>query len=133
MRKRIFALPLLTLAIMGWPLADFSAPQTLTKCRAVSKRLPKIVKGRPRTVPGNAPARSTVEYRTKMTAAMYVTIKMKESSLKMDLYSLDPSTIIEKNFEEKSAQFESGKEYVLVVNNCSGRKLTSFRLELTSN
>lgn len=64
---------------------------------------------------------------------MTVNIKLTNSQLRLDLYSLGPSTMIINNKDSWSGRFSSGKEYVLVVNNCSGKMSSKFQLEITSN
>lgn len=132
MGRRIVRLCFLVLVIVGLPICNFSAPQTLTKCTALSKPL-LLQKGRPQKIPGTAPGRSTIEYHVKMKADMNVNIKLTNSPLTLDLYSLEPSTIITNNVDSWSGVFSSGKEYVLVVNNCSGKVSSKFQLEITSN
>ena len=132
MGRRIVRSCFLFLAIAGLPIAEFSAVPDLTKCAARSKPL-TLLKGRPQKITGLAPARSTIEYHVKTKAGMNVNIKLNNSSLKLDLYSLEPSTMITNNVDSWSGRLSSGKEYVLVVNNCSGKTFSKFQLEITSN
>ena len=132
MGRPIVRLCFLVLAIAGLPICNFSAPQTLTKCTALSKPL-TLLKGRPQKIAWTAPGRSTIEYHLKTKADMNVNIKLTNSPLKLDLYSLEPSTMITNNVDSWSGRFSSGKEYVLVVNNCSRKMSSKFQLEITSN
>lgn len=132
MTRRILALGFFFLAIAGSPIAEFSAVPDLTKCTALSKPL-TLLKGRPQKIAGLAPARSTIEYHVKTKAEMNVNIKLTNSPLKLDLYSLGPSKLITNNVDNWSGRFYSGTEYVLVVNNCSGKASSRFQIEITSN
>lgn len=132
MTRRILALGFFFLAIAGSPIAGFSAVPELTKCPARSKPL-TLLKGRQQKIAGLAPARSTIEYRVKTKAEINVNIKLTNSPLKLDLYSLRPSTWIAGYVDTWSGRFSSGTEYVLVVSNCSGKASSKFRLEITSN
>src|ERR1043166_4593119 len=132
MIRRILGIWFFFLAIAGLPIAGFSAPQTLTKCTARSKPL-TLLKGRLQKIAGAVPGRSTIEYHVKMKADMNVNIKLTNSPLQLDLYSLVPSTIITNNVDSWSGWFSAGKEYVLVVNNCSGKMSSKVQLEITSN
>jgi uncharacterized membrane protein len=80
-----------------------------------------------------APARSTVEYHVKIGTAASVNVKLANSGLKLDIYSLRPSTIIATSVDTWSGQFSSGTEVVVVVKNCSGKTSSKFQLEITSN
>jgi hypothetical protein len=131
MTRRMLAFSFFFLAIVGLPTADFSAGQSLTKCPARSQRL-NILKGRAQKVPGTVPARSTIEYHVPMKTNIDVNIKLPNSALRFDLYFLRPSRLITNNDDDWSGQFYSGTEYVLVVNNCSGRTSSRFQLEITS-
>ncbi len=128
----VILMSVLVLAILGSPLANLSASQTLTKCTAISRPL-NLVKARPQKISGMALARSTVEYHLKMKTATNVNVKLTNSELKLDVYSLRPSTIIMTNVDVWSSNLSPGTEYVLVVKNCSGKAPSRFQLEITSN
>ena len=132
MGRRMVRSCFLVLAIVGLPICNFSAPHDLTKCAARSKPL-TLLKGRTQKVAGLAPARSTIEYHIKTKADMNVHINLSNTPLKLDLYSLDPSTMITDYVDNWSGRFSSGKEYVLEVNNCSGKVSSKFQLAITSN
>jgi hypothetical protein len=132
MKRRILTLGFFFLAIAGSPIAEFSAVPDLTRCTARSKPL-TLLKGRQQRIAGVAPARSTIEYHVKTKAEMNVNVKLTDSPLKLDLYSLGPSTRITGYVDSWSGRFSSGTEYVLVVNNCSGKASSRFRIEITSN
>ena len=119
MRRRIFPLSLLLLVIASLATGPISVSQTLTKCIARSKPL-IVQKGRPLKLTSMAPGRSTIEYHVKPKTDMNVNIKIANSQLTLDIYSLNPSTLLKKSVVDNwPGQFSGGKEYVLVVNNCS--------------
>jgi len=132
MSRKIVWLCFVLLAIAGLPNGNFSAPQTLTKCTAQSRQL-VLQKGRPVKAAGVTSGRSTTEYHVKPKSDMSVIIKIVNSQLRLDIYSLGPSTLIAKNVDNWSGPFSSGKEYILVVNNCSGKTSSRFQLLITSN
>jgi len=80
-----------------------------------------------------APARSTVEYHAKIGTDASVNVKRTNSGLKLDIYSLGPSTIIATDVDMWSFTLSSGTEFVVVVKNCSGKTSSKFQLEITSN
>jgi hypothetical protein len=120
----------LLLANPGLSITSPSAFQTLTNCTALSKPL-KLLRGRTQKVSGTAQPRSTVEYH--ITVSTDAKVKITNSGLKLDIYSLRPSTIIATSVNTWSGQFLSGTEFVVVVKNCSGKISNKFQLEITSN
>jgi nucleoside recognition membrane protein YjiH len=80
-----------------------------------------------------APARSTIEYHTKTRTDASVNVKLTNSGLTLDIYSLRPSTIIATSVDTWSGTFSAVTEYVVVVKNCSGKTSSKFQLEITSN
>src|SRR5438874_7870595 len=128
MRRRIFPLSLLLLVIASLATGPISVSQTLTKCIARSKPL-IVQKGRPLKLTSMAPGRSTIEYHVKSKTDMNVNIKIANSQLKLDIYSLEPSTLLKKSVDNWPGRFSGGKEYVLVVNNCSGNSASKFQLQ----
>ena len=80
-----------------------------------------------------APARSTVEYHVKLRTNASVNVRLTNSGLKLDIYSLRPSKIIATSVDTWSGNFSSGTEFVVVVKNCSGKTSSKFQLEITSN
>jgi len=78
-----------------------------------------------------APARSTVEYHIKIRTE--ANVKVRNSGLTLDIYSLRPSTIVATSVNTWSGHFSSGTEFVVVVKNCSGKTSSKFQLEITSN
>jgi len=132
MRRRILPSSFLLLVIAGLPTGPVSVSQTLTKCIARSKPL-IVPKGKPLKLTSTVPGRSTIEYHVKPKTDMNVNIRIANSQLKLDIYSLGPSTLVKKSVDNWPGQFSGGKEYVLVVNNCSGNSASKFQLQITSN
>lgn len=90
-------------------------------------------KGRPTKILGTVAGRTKIEYHTKPKTEMYVNVKLTSPAAKLDVYSLTPSTLIAKSVDYWPGQLSAGKEYLLVVNNCSGKATAKFQLAITSN
>ena len=114
----------------GLSITSLSASQNLTTCTALSRSL-NLLKGRTQKVPGTAPARSTVEYHIKTKTD--ANVKLTNSGLKLDIYSLRPSTLVATSVNAWSGHFSSGTEFVVVIKNCSGKASSKFQLEISSN
>lgn len=121
----------LLLAIPGLSITNLSASQTLIKCTALSRSL-NLLRDRTQKVSGTAPPRSTVEYHVKTKTDVSVNVKLTNSRLKLDIYTLRPSTIIATNVDTWAGKISSGTEFVVVVKNCSGKTSSEFQLEITS-
>ena len=122
----------LSVALLSLSTGNFSASQTLTKCTAQTRQL-IVQRGRSVRTSGVTLGRGTTEYHVKPKSDMNVNIQIANSPLKLDIYSLGPSTLKARDVNNWSGQFSSGKEYVLVVNNCSGKTSSRFQLVITSN
>lgn len=126
MSKKIIALTFVFLAMASLTSGGFSAPDRLTKCRILSK--PLYLKTT--RIYGTVSSGSTLEYHLKTTSDLYPDIRLTNSRLKLDIYLTDPPTVIKKGVAEWSGQFFGEKEYVLALNNCSGKTSAKFQLEI---
>ena len=131
MTKNILILSLVFVTIAGLASDVFSAPQSLKRCKVVSKQL-TLRKGQKLRLTGTALNGGTVEYRTKTNSRISADITLTaDGGPKLDIYMVDPPTVIVKNTDKWSGQFEEYKEYTLVVNNCSSKIPYKFRIDVT--
>ena len=133
MRRRMFGSCVLILTMVSVPVWNPVASQSLTKCTARSKPL-TLAKPRsgPQKVPGTIPARSTIDHHvTRLKADTNLELKLNDPGLSFEIYSLEPSTKITKNVNWWADKLYAGKKYVIVINNCAGKKSSRYQLEVT--
>lgn len=128
-RKIIIIFVFLTIVAPGGVL---SAPQSLTKCKVQSKKLPLQKPPKASRISGTVLSKSTTEYHLTSPSDLNAEIRLTSSSqLKLDIYLLDPPTAIQKRVTEWSGKLSANKEYVLAVNNCSGARPATFQIVVT--
>lgn len=133
MRRLLFGSSVLILAMVGLPVGNPVAAQSLTKCTAVPKPL---TLAKPRSgvqkTSGTVPARSTIEYNvTTLKSDAKVEVKLTGSALKYEIYALEPSTRITKIVNWWEGTLYSRMKYAIVINNCTGKVKSSYKLEIT--
>ncbi|HEX5701699.1 MAG TPA: hypothetical protein VFX97_00610 [Pyrinomonadaceae bacterium] len=133
MKQRMFGLCVLILAMVSLPVGNPGASGSLTKCTALPKPL-TLAKPRsgPQKVTGTVPARSSIDYYVaNLKADANVEIKVTDSALKFEIYSLGPSTKITKNVNWWQDKLYSGRKYVLAINNCTSKTSSRYQLAIT--
>jgi hypothetical protein len=115
--------------IIVTPGGVFSAPQSLTKCKVQSKTVYLQKTSKPLRISGIVLSKGTNEYHLRVQSDLKADVQLTTSdSLKLDVYSLDPPTVIQKRVDKWSGDFYANKEYVLAINNCSGAKPAKFQI-----
>src|SRR5439155_15901677 len=110
----------LTLTLCGSVL-EAASPQTLSKCTVQTKQL-ILQKGRSLRLTGTALGRGSVEYHVKLKVDTSLEFKLTTANrLKLNIYLLDPPTVISKGSETWAGTLLKDNEYTLAINNCSGR------------
>jgi hypothetical protein len=122
----------LILLVIGTFAAGASDQSQLKQCNVQSKQLTLQKMQRPLRLYGPILSQTTREYLITVKSDMTVDIQMTtDSSLKFDVYLLDPPTIMEKKTDKWSGMFEGGKRYTLAVSNCSGKSAATYQINLT--
>ena len=132
MTSRTLILSLVFVTLAGLASDVFSYPQGLKRCKVLSKQL-TLRKGQKQKLTGTALNGGTVEYHIRTNSKVSADIRLTaDARLKMDIYLVDPPTVIVRNTNQWSGQFEEYKEYTLIVNNCSSKMPFKYRIDLTT-
>lgn len=131
MSRKIIALTIVILTVVGLTPGGFSAPQTLTKCKVQSKPLTIPRTQKPFPVTGTVLSNSRIEYHLKPTSDLNADVQLTANDpVKLDIYLVNPPTVIKKSVNKWSGTFSAKQEYVLTVNNCFGKTTARFHLEI---
>lgn len=132
MTRKTLILTLVFVTLAGLASNVFSAPQSLKRCKVVSKPALTLRQGQKLRLTGTVLNGGTIEYHIKTNSKVSAEIRLTaDARLKMDIYLVDPPKVIEGNTAKWSGQFEEYKEYTLVVNNCSSKIPFTFRIDIT--